>query len=110
MPLLEAVGTVYIVQGEDTGKFARAKRFGELVYLMQRDAFPDNADERIDKMRYVMDALLASFNPAKDHVLLTGDPLAIAMCILTLSQWTLHIPCLKWDKHEQDYYAVTVSI
>jgi hypothetical protein len=77
---------------------------------MQRDAFPDNADERIDKMRHVMSAALFEFNPARDFILFTGDPLAIAMCVLTLSQWTLQIPCLKWDKQEQDYYAVTVSL
>jgi hypothetical protein len=103
-------GTVFVIQGDDTGKFKRAQRFGELVYLMLRDVFPDNADEHIEKMRHVMSAKLKDFNPSRDYVLLTGDPLAIAMSVLVLSQWTLEIPCLKWDKLEQDYYAVTVNI
>lgn len=109
-------GTVYIVQATDIevagnfGKFSKASRYGDLVPLMQRDAFPDNADERIMDMREVMRAKLKAFNPLRDYVLLTGDPLAIAMCILTLSCFTLAIQCLKWDRDEQDYYPVLVSI
>jgi hypothetical protein len=101
---------VYVVQGTDNGKYERAKRYGTLVYLMERDAFPDNAEERIDHMHHTMHAALFNFNPARDWILLTGDPVAIAMCILVLSQWTLHIPCLKWDRQEQEYYAVTIYV
>lgn len=105
-------GTVYIVQSTDSGlgRYRAAKQYGELVPLMQRDAFPDNADERIGQMREIMKAILGNFNPAKDYVLLTGDPLAIAMCILTLSLSVLTIPCLKWDRDEQAYYPVTISV
>jgi hypothetical protein len=141
---------------------------------MQRDAFADNAAERIGQMREVMKTILSEFNGAKDYVLLTGDPLAIAMCILTLTlqatskgelkttttircqcgwktelandtetaaevvaqahevqcfrrpyqhsamrisedrRWEysaeVRIPCLKWDRDEQNYYPVTVSV
>lgn len=105
-------GTVYVVQSTDEGlgRYRAAMRYGNLVPIVQRDAFPDNAEERIDQMREIMKTILSEFNPAKDYVLLTGDPLAIAMCILTLSCSTLTIPCLKWDRDEQSYYPVTVSV
>jgi hypothetical protein len=105
-------GTVYIVQSteEGLGRFHKAARYGDFMPIMQRDTFADNAEERMPQMREVMKAKLAEFNPSRDYVLLTGDPLAIAMCILTLSCSTLSIPCLKWDRDEQDYYPVTVSV
>lgn len=106
-------GTVYIVQSTDEQmkRYRAAEHYGDLVPIIQsRDAFPDDADHRIGQWREVMKTILGAFNPAKDYVLLTGDPLAIALCILVLSISTLTIPCLKWDRDEQAYYPVVVSV
>jgi hypothetical protein len=69
-------GSVFIVQvaADGLNKYQKAERFGDLVPLMQRDAFPDNAESQIRYMRNLMKNALSQFNPARDYVLLRATP------------------------------------
>jgi hypothetical protein len=102
---------VYIIQGTDLGRFKKAERFGELACLIQRDVFPDDVEERVDTIRGIMTAMLERFEPAKDFLLLTGDPVAIVLAVMVLlCQGIVTIRCLKWDRENQDYYEVELSV
>jgi hypothetical protein len=105
-----AKARVFIVQDSGRLNFTPASRFGELIPLVGRDVYPDDADERVHAIRIIMKSKLAEFNPAKDFLLLTGDPVAIVMAVLTLAVQTLTIRCLKWDNEHKGYFPVEVSV
>ena len=107
----DPVAKVFVIQDHGKIDFAKAKRFGELVYMVKRDAFPDNAEDRMRVASFIMKDKLTSFKASQDHLLLTGDPLAIAMAVLVLASYgVFDISCLKWDRENAEYYAVRVAI
>ena len=106
----EARSRVFIVQDSGRFKFTKALRFGELVPLIERDVFPDDVEERVVTVRNIMKAKLSTFNPVKDFLLLAGDPIAIVIATMVLTCVTLNIRCLKYDRENQDYYEVQLSV
>lgn len=78
--------------------------------MIERDVFPDDVSERVLTIRNIMKTKLQQFNPAKDFLLLTGDPVAIAIATLVLSCYTLSFNCLKYDRENRDYYEVQLAV
>jgi len=101
---------VFVVQNNGRYSFKKAERYGNLVSLIERDVFPDDAQERVATIQNIMKAKLVSFNPAKDFLLLVGDPVAIAVAVLVLSCYTLQFNCLKYDRENKEYYEVRLEI
>ena len=101
---------MFVVQDNGRYSFRKAERFGELVPLIERDVFPDDAQERVLVIRNIMKTKLQNFNPAKDFLLLTGDPVAISIAVLVLSCFTLNFSCLKYDREGRDYYPVELTV
>lgn len=101
---------VYVVQGNDLGKFRKAERFGPLEPLIILDVYPDNVEERVPVIREILHRKLKNFNPGKDFLLVSGDPVAIALSVMILMLNTTTIPCLKWDRENQEYYVVPLEV
>lgn len=101
---------VYVIQAPYLEKFRKAERYGDLVSLIQRDVFPDDVEERVATMKGIMTAILERFNPSVDFLLLTGDPVAIALAVMVITCRSTFIRCLKWDRENQDYYEVELSV
>jgi hypothetical protein len=101
---------VYVVQGSDLGKFRKAERFGVLEPLILLDVYPDNVEERVPVILDILHRKLRNFNPTKDFLLVSGDPIAIAASVMVLTIHNTVIPCLKWDRENQDYYVVELSV
>ena len=100
---------VFVIQDDGSRDFSDARRFGELVPLFERDAYPDDAEQRVEVMLQIVEAKMQDFNPIHDSILLTGDPLAIAI----VAGWALAnevVFFLKWDKENRRYFRVPVRV
>ena len=101
---------VFIIQDDGSRDFSDARRFGQLVPLVERDIFADDAEERSAKVAAIIDAKLRDFLPKFDYILLTGDPAAI----ISVGLWLGYayggqaVRVLKWDKENHGYYAIEV--
>lgn len=102
-------GNVYIVQRNPRLNYVDAKRFGELRTLYERDAFPDNASDRTEAMAVMARKLLTRFDPKKDYVLMSGDPIAISIVSMVLAESHPAFNVLKWDNEEHVYYPVLLD-
>lgn len=109
---------VFIIQDDKkrdrvTGRllrdFSDAARFGRLVPLINRDVFVDDQLERLPAIHTIMRAKLIDFNSLEDYVLLTGDPVAIAVAIFILTTLTDRIQLLKWNRETKQYFPVTLT-
>ncbi len=100
---------VYVVQDSGRYSFSKAERFGKLIPMLRRDVFPDDHEARVEAIRGIFKHMMKDFNPAMDSLLLTGDPVAIALAVLVLSIHTLDIPVLKYDREADDYYRVQLT-
>ena len=100
--------TVYVVMDMGSKDFSPALQYGQLEVLLSRDlpVFGD-ASPVINKLA----AQLAQFDPLVDHVLPTGDPLAIGAVFAVLGRaGHPHIMTLKWDRQARIYRPVKIPI
>lgn len=100
---------VFIIQDNSRLDFKKARKFGEIVPVIGQDVFPDNADTRVKKMKGVAKGILSRFNASTDYVLLTGDPVAIAVVTSVLFMRSQYATFLKWDKESKAYYPVRIN-
>lgn len=100
---------VFIVQDDGRRDFTDAVRFGRLIPLVNRDVFVDDTAQRVPAIQAIMRKKLASFNPLQDYLLLTGDPVAIAVAVFTIATLTDTIRVLKWDRDLKAYFAVAIK-
>jgi hypothetical protein len=98
---------VYVVQEVYGRDFMPAKKFGELVPLLQADtqiylsATP--AVRRLTRH-------LSKFTD-EDYLLLVGDPVLIGIAVsIACAANRGKVKLLKWDKRNMDYHAVSVDI
>lgn len=98
---------VFITQDNGKLDFTKAKRFGDLKPVAAGDVFPDNAEERSAEVLRIVEALFQDFDPDQDYVLLTGDPIIMAItCLYIGSQFPQEVNFLKWDRENKEYYPV----
>lgn len=101
---------VFITQDNGRVSFEGARKFGELVPLVDKDVFPDTAESRPQTMAYIMWSKMKAFDEQEDYLLLAGDPVAIALAVrvLTVVGGVKKIRCLKYDRELRDYYLVNI--
>lgn len=109
IPTPDKVGKVFIIQDNGGRNFSNAKRFGELIPILERDVFPDDVKQRLPIMQKIIMAKLKDFNAARDRILLTGDPVAIFIVGRQLSVCE-KVTLLKWDSENKGYFEVTVNL
>lgn len=115
---------VFVVQvparreaGEWVEKFdlSPAERFGELVRVLPYGNVPIEPEPSVDRLRRAF----ADYDFASDHLLLLGDPVAIARAVAVLCARRafleeadgrrLPISVLKWDRRGGCYQPVRVD-
>lgn len=104
--------TVFIVQTHTQRDFKEAEVFGELAYMCRHHLNKMEPDilAAWDKS---MDEALHEFLPEQDFVLLTGDPVAIALAGAKLCEATLPgtpVKFLKWSNLHQEYQVIEVIL
>lgn len=96
---------VYVIQGGGGKNFNPALEFGQ-VYVM----FPDGVmDVSPSKLLTIIEEEMEEFDPDKDHIVLTGDPMTIALVgYVILSKGFDKVSFLKWDNYTKKYRKVCV--
>lgn len=100
------MSNVYIVQDDPNKNFISATKHGELQALLpfRQIAFDTN------RYVHILRDKLKDFNPAEDHILLIGDPVAIALVSIVVADYTDSFSVLKWDREQSQYYPITINL
>jgi hypothetical protein len=101
------MGTVYITQDSAGRNFLPAREFGELQALL-----PGNAQLILSATPIIrkLKRGLKDFCD-EDCLLLSGDPAIIGLATAVAMEMNLgRARLLKWDKRENNYYAVAVDM
>lgn len=99
--------TVYVTQATSKHNLAQATRFGELAALL-----PERTNITLSPQPVVreLQVQLKNFSD-DDHLLLLGDPLAIALAFSAAAAANGgRVSVLKWDKGLDNYYQVKVDV
>lgn len=103
---------VLVVQTHKHRDFKEAEVYGELLY-MARHHLNGPEQDIIAAWEVTMNEALDKFTPETDYVLLTGDPVAIALAgariALAVAEGSV-VSFLKWDGMRQSYYVIEVTL
>lgn len=85
-----------------------AAEHGELVFLLKPgNIYHDAMAAALDRLR----EMLAGYDPARDHVLAVGDPVAIAAAVMVASRETGgRVSLLKYDRLRGRYDPYLVAV
>lgn len=98
--------TVYVVQ--DNGKnFTNAMEFGDIKVLSSRDVPMVGDPSRV--LMTIKDRL-KDYDPDKDYLLCTGDPLLIGAAIHNVAIKYGVVRCLKWDRMNFVYRFIELPL
>jgi hypothetical protein len=102
--------TVYVTQELKGRDLSGALSFGELEVLVRANWAV--TDESVNEIITDIYDSLDSFNPKKDFLLLSGDPVIIGIAFMALTYiWdegeTFKI--LRWDRIEERYISITIG-
>lgn len=100
-------GVVYIPQ--DSGKLNMTPALKFSSYLK---SFTDRdcPISRVSETHQAIGEWLADFDPDSDYLLLTGDPVLMAMCVSWLTRCFKYFTLLKWDRQCREYIPVRVVV
>lgn len=101
-------GRVFVIQHNPHLDYSDAIRFGKLTPVLRRDVFADDLPTRIDKMKEALEGQMGDFDPERDFLLLTGDPVAIFMAGILL-HGARKVRVLKFDREVGRYYDVEIA-
>lgn len=98
--------TVYVVQKPVANiDVTPATRHGQLRVLLAAGDVVMGQDEVVKQLRLG----LASFSD-RDHLLLTGDPVAVGMAVTVAQQVNKgRVKVLRWMKREKDYLSLSLE-
>lgn len=108
-----AIGSrVFITQWARTRDFSDAVRFGALLFFTTVEVWPDSWENEVITARVDIENIIQRFNfhPEKDYLLLTGDPVIMAMvCAVIGARWPkAPLKLLKYDKMLGGYVPIQV--
>lgn len=107
---------VFVTQWDESRDYSKAARFGELVPLCSTkdEIWPDRMLESSGQMADAIEKSLTvnDFRPERDFILLSGDPVAIAMTSMFIEEMfqdrTMAISFLKYSNQLKDYFVVEI--
>jgi hypothetical protein len=100
------VGTVYVIQEQPRHNLAPAMEYGTIVTLLPPGDANFSVQSTLDELR----AGLKDFDSESDWLLLTGDPIAIGLATMVVSEESWRLNFLKWDKQERRYLPIRCKI
>jgi hypothetical protein len=102
--------TVYVTQELKGRDLSGALSFGELEVLVRANVAI--TDESIEEIIEDMYNTLDNFNPKKDYLLLSGDPVIIGIAFMALAfHWDEGgaFRILRWDRIEERYIPIKIG-
>jgi len=109
---------VYVTQENPRLNYSDAERFGTIKFLSVYDYSPNGNSKRNEKLLEGLHRDLRGFDPMRDHVLLTGDPVVIAIVFQIVAGQVLEGMCpdhgdislLKWDGQNRKYNQIVIDL
>lgn len=102
------VPKVYVIQEQRNHNISPALKYGEIKVILP----PGDMNFSVNDTLARIERELTTFNYKEDYLLLTGDPIAIALAgwvLCDLLGFNDHIRFLKWDRHTTSYLPITVE-
>lgn len=97
---------VYVIQEQPRHNLAPAMDFGQIITLLP----PGDANFSVQSTLEELKDGLSEFDNDSDWLLLTGDPIAIGLATMLVSQVGHEIGFLKWDKQERRYLPIRCRV
>lgn len=99
---------VYITQ-DNKKNYAPAYHFGEPLFITSLEySAIKNSDSNLQIHANIAKAI-ESFNPDEDYVLLSGDPVVIALVLHEALTEYGYVRILKWQSQDRMYIPITLS-
>jgi len=100
-------GIVWITQ-ENNKNYSQAKNYGEPTFVTSFE-YSSIANSKINTViKKDIDTMANKFNPETDHLLFTGDPVIIALCVHALLAIHGSINVLKWANQDKIYNSINL--
>lgn len=110
--------TVYVTQENSRLNYSDAERFGEIEFLTDREYNPIPGSKRNARTMTDIYTGLSGFDPTKDHLLLSGDPIIMALAVNVVAEKSRRnagpyhgkISVLKWDGQKRRYNPIVLDV
>lgn len=99
---------VYITQ--NNGKnYTASHQYGEPIFVtrLEYTSIKNSADNA--NIHRDISEMAGKFNPAEDYVLLSGDPVVIALILHAILTEYGYVKILKWQSQGKIYVPITLS-
>ena len=90
--------------------FDPAARFGRIVHMFPLQIYPDLFDTRVPMAIGRLKQVLVDFNPERDYLLPSGDPLLTLLAGMILGERHPRITLLHWDRQAERYFPVDLNL
>jgi len=95
---------VYVTQENRRISFFDAERFGDIIFMSDKDFSPIKSSLMNVKIVQDIKKWMQDFDPDQDFLLLSGDPVLIGYAF-HLAIWKKgYIRILKWDQISKSYH------
>jgi hypothetical protein len=102
--------SVYITHEIVGADYSSARKYGNLVYVTNKEIRADNNSQIVMEVEDTITNLQERFRYDRDHILLSGSPLTMAMVVAKFSQDVPYIKVLRWDNRHNHYDEFQVNI
>jgi hypothetical protein len=103
--------TVWVAHKGNNKDYSKALRYGYPIRsVFPISVMPDHTEAVRVRLFGKAYAALSDFNQEHDYLLLAGAPEAIAFCAAILLSRYPSIKTLKWDRENQYYYPIDMSL
>ena len=100
--------TVYIVQEMRGRDISNAFEFGEVETVVPAK---EQVTSSVSPICSMIQKKLGGFQPMKDYLLLSGDPVVIGIACAFVSDISSgFFRGLKWDRLEEHYYPILINL
>ena len=99
---------VYITQ-DNSKNYAPAHQYGEPSFVTNLEYSSIKNSATNDVIHENIARMAGKFNPDKDFVLLSGDPVIIALVINAVLTKYGNVKILKWQSQDRIYVPITIS-
>jgi len=97
------MGKVFVVQENPNLDYGPAESYGEVVFITAEEFRPIAASIRNDYILQDVRRKMHEFDPANDHLVLTGNPMIMGYAFHLALTMADSIKCLQWDRRSSEY-------
>jgi hypothetical protein len=90
--------------------FSEAEQYGTLIHVFPVQIYPDQFEERIPLAIERVSRVLKIFDPERDYLLLSGDPMLTLLAGMVLGKQHDRVTALHWDRQAARYFPVELNL